>query len=246
MQYIILVLIIVFSAHVGSVKADELVVKVVEPYADMHTGPAREFPIFNSIARGETITVIKSHTAWYKVRTADGIEGWVAQSALAATLDLNEQTLQLAESSFDGYQNRRWEFGVFAGKLNDVAALSVTAAWAFTDNIAAELSATQALGNFSDNRIWLVRVQHYTFPEWRVSPYFSIGAGQINTEPSATLVESGDESRVSDLLEVGVGVRYYLTQNFVARAEYKRLTALTARDELEELNQWTLGLSVFF
>lgn len=246
MPYVFLMLLVLVGFHATHAHGDELVVKVVEPYADMHTGPAREFPVFNAISKGEVITVLKSHTGWYKVRTTSGKEGWVTRAALAATLNLDNQPLQLAQDSFEGYQHRTWEFGVFSGRLNDVAALSVSAAWVLTDNIAAELSATQALGNFSDNRIWLVRVQHYTFPEWRISPYFSIGAGQINTEPSATLVQSGDESRTSDLLEVGVGARYYLTRNFVMRAEYKRLTALTARDELEELNQWTLGLSVFF
>ena len=230
----------------GHVKADELVVKVVEPYADMHSGPASAFPIFHAIEKGETITVLKSHTGWYKVRTSEGIEGWIAKTALAATLHLDNAEVLIAQSNFDGYQHRTWEFGVHAGQLDDVTAMSVSAAWIWTDNIAAEISATQALGDFSDNRMWLVRMQHYTFPEWRLSPYFTLGAGQIRTEPSATLVQSGAESRTNDLLEVGVGARYYLQKNFVVRAEYKRLTALTERDEFEELNLWTLGLSVFF
>ncbi|WDT85899.1 SH3 domain-containing protein [Alteromonas sp. 009811495] len=230
----------------GDAKADELVVKVVEPYADMHTGPAQAFPIFHAIKKDEVITVLKSHTGWYKVRTSDGKEGWIAKTALAATLHLDNAEVLIAQSNFEGYQHRTWEFGVHAGKLKDVTAMSISAAWVLTDNIAAEISATQALGDFSDNRMWLVRVQHYTFPEWRLSPYFSLGAGQIRTEPSATLVQSGAESRTNDLLEVGVGARYYLQNNFVVRAEYKRLTALTERDEFEELNLWTLGLSVFF
>lgn len=237
------VLVMIFSQ---ATLADELVVKVVEPYVDVHTGPASEFPVFHAVESGETITVLKSHTGWYKVRTMDGKEGWIAKTALAATFDLDNREILLAESDFAGYQGRTWEFGVFGGRLDDVNAMSISAAWVLTDNIAAEISATQALGDFSDNRMWLVRVQHYTFPEWRLSPYFTLGAGQIRTEPSATLVQSGAESRTNDLLEVGAGVRYYLMRNFVMRAEYKRLTALTERDELEELNQWTLGFSVFF
>lgn len=230
----------------SAVLAESLVVKVVEPYADMHTGPASEFPIFHVIERGERITVLKEHTGWYKVVTDDGKEGWIAKAALASTRDVNDRPLQLAQNDFEGYQDRSWEFGIFGGKLDDVNALSVSAAWILTENIAAEISATQALGDFSDNRMWLVRLQHYTFPEWRLTPYFTLGAGQIRTEPSATLVQSGADTRTNDLLEVGAGVRYYLTRNFVMRAEYKRLTALTERDEFEELNQWTLGFSVFF
>jgi uncharacterized protein YgiM (DUF1202 family) len=229
-----------------AVRAESVVVTVVEPYADMHTGPASEFPIFHVIERGERITVLKEHTGWYKVVTDDGKEGWIAKAALASTRDVNDRPLLLAQNNFDGYKSRTWEFGIFGGKLDDVNAMSVSAAWILTENIAAEISATQALGDFSDNRMWLVRLQHYTFPEWRLTPYFTLGAGQIRTEPSATLVQSGADTRTNDLLEVGAGVRYYLTRNFVMRAEYKRLTALTERDEFEELNQWTLGFSVFF
>ncbi|MDO6565560.1 SH3 domain-containing protein [Alteromonas sp. 1_MG-2023] len=227
-------------------RSDDVVVKVVEQYADMHTGPASEFPVFHVIEKGETITVLKSHTNWYRVRTGDDKYGWIAKKSLAATLGLDDSPIQLNESNFESYVNRTWEFGLHAGMLDDVTAMTVSGAWVLTDNIAIEASVGQALGNFSDNRFWLVRFQHYTFPEWKLSPYFTLGAGQIRTEPSATLVQSGAESRTNDLLEVGAGARYYLTKNFVVRAEYKRLTALTERDELEELNIWTLGLSVFF
>lgn len=230
----------------SAVRAESVVVRVVEPYADMHTGPASEFPIFHVIERGERIAVLKEQTGWYKVVTDDGKEGWIAKAALASARDLNDRPLLLVKNDFESYQGRTWEFGIFGGKLDDVNALSVSAAWILTENIAAEVSATQALGDFSDNRMWLVRLQHYTFPEWRLTPYLTLGAGQIRTEPSATLVQSGADTRTNDLLEVGAGLRYYLTKNFVMRAEYKRLTALTERDEFEELNQWTLGASVFF
>ena len=226
--------------------ADEFNVKVVEQYVDMHTGPASEFPVFHVIKKGEVVSVLKSHTGWYKIRTADEKLGWIAKSALAATLGIDDRQLQLPERNFSSYTDRTWEFGVHGGQLENVSLMTVSAAWVLTENIAVEISAGQALGDFSDNKLWLVRLQHYTFPEWQLSPYFTLGAGQIRTEPSATLVQSGAEARTNDLLEVGAGARYYLTKNFVFRAEYKRLTALTERDELEELNQWTLGLSVFF
>jgi len=241
------VLLIVSASNLNKAyAADEIEVKVVEQYADMHTGPASEFPVFHVIKKGEVISVLKSHTGWYKVRTANDKLGWIAKRALAATLGLDNSEIQLPERTFSSYAERTWEFGLHGGKLEDVSAMMISAAWVLTDNIAVEVSAGQALGNFSDNRLWLVRLQHYTFPEWEFSPYFTLGAGQIRTEPSATLVQSGAESRTNDLLEVGAGARYYLTKNFVVRAEYKRLTALTERDDLEELNQWTLGLSVFF
>ena len=115
-----------------------------------------------------------------------------------------------------------------------------------TENIVTELTYTQALGSFSENQLASLRVHHYTFPEWRFSPYLTLGVGQIRTKPRANLVQSGDESRTNDLLEAGIGVRYYLGSNYAVRLEYQRLLALTERDEQEELETWKLGFVVFF
>lgn len=238
---IILVMWFSIAAH-----ASEVQVTVVEPYADMHTGPASEYPVFHAIEKGEQITVISSHTGWYKVRNSQGITGWVSERALARTIVRNNQTFSIEEDNFESFQQRHLEFSVLAGRIDNTNALSVNAAWILTPNITAEASLTQALGDFSENRLWLVRLQHTAFPQWRLSPYFTLGAGQIRTTPTATLVQSGAETRTNDLLEVGVGARYYLIKQFSVRLEYKRLTALTERDAFEELNQWQLGFSVFF
>lgn len=232
--------------HAAHAAAEELVVKVKEVYADLHTGPASEYPIFHALERGETVTVLKKRTGWYKVRTAKGMEGWLPQAALAQTLYLDGTEVAISGQDFDAYQQRTWEFAVFGGRFEDVSALSVSAAWVMTPNIVAEISATQALGDFSENQLFVARLQHYTFPEWRLSPYLTLGAGRVRTRPRANLVQSGDEVRTSDLLEVGAGLRYYLKRNFVLRLEYKNLLALTDRDDQEELNEWKLGLSVFF
>ncbi|MDF2177863.1 SH3 domain-containing protein [Aliiglaciecola sp. CAU 1673] len=226
--------------------AAELSVKVVEPFADMRTGPASEYPVFHVVERGEQIEVLKQRTSWYKVRTATGQEGWISVDALAQTIGPNNEPVAIARSDFAQYQQRDFEFGLFYGQLEKTNAFSVTAAWVLTENIVTELSFTQALGDFSENRLWLARVQHFMFPEWRLSPYLSLGAGQVRTKPNATLVQSGSETRTSDVMEVGFGLRYYLLENFVARLEYKNLLALTDRDEQEELNEWKLGFSVFF
>ena len=221
-------------------------VKVAEAFINLHTGPASEYPIFHVVARGETIDVLKRRTDWYKVETADGKQGWVSAAALSQTLNLDEEPVSIGDTTFADYQARDWELAVMAGALDDVTALSVTAGWVWTENIVAEVVYTQALGKFSENQFFSARIKHFTFPEWRISPYLLIGAGQIRTTPRATLVQSGDDVRTSDMLEAGIGARYYLNRNFVIRAEYTSLLALTDRDEQEELEQWKLGFSVFF
>jgi opacity protein-like surface antigen len=221
-------------------------VQISEPFIELHTGPADGYPVFHVAAKGEWISVLKRRTSWFKVETDKGQQGWVKQKALHLTLNSEGQTVSLFDGSFASFAERDVEFGALGGSFENVPSLTVFASWVMTENILADLSVTQALGDFSENQFALVSVMHYPFPEWRISPYFSLGLGQIRTKPRANLVEAGNEARTSDLFAAGVGVRYYLAQNFIVKLEYKNLLVLTDRDENEELEEWKLGFAVFF
>lgn len=230
----------------ASLFAEEVDVIVAAPYVDVRTGPSLDFPAFHALERDEVVTVLRSHTGWYRVRTEKGVEGWVAAQDMLETTYTDGTAVAITTYGFEDFRARRYEVAAFAGRLDGVNLMMLSAGLALTENIAAEVSLGQALGNFSDNQLWLVRLKHTAFPEWRLSPYLTLGAGQVRTTPNATLVQSGADARTSDMLEAGVGLQYYLLQRFSVRAEYKRLTALTSRDEFEELDQWTLGVSMFF
>ncbi len=226
--------------------AETAQVQIEEAFLDMHTGPGRGYPIFHAVEKGEWIDVLKRRTNWFKVRTQDGKEGWIKQKDLHLTLNIEGEQVSLTDGRFASFQQRKGEFSVLGGSLESVSSLTVVGSWVFTENFAAELTYTQALGDFSENQIALLGLQHTTFPEWRLSPFFSLAGGQIRTTPRATLVQSGDESRTTEIISAGVGLRYYLARNFVMRVEYNNLLVLTERDEQEGLDQWKLGFSVFF
>jgi opacity protein-like surface antigen len=190
--------------------------------------------------------VLKRRTNWFKVKTDKDVQGWVKQQALHLTQSSQAQPVKLSDGSFDSVASRQFEFGAMGGALDGLPSLTVFADWVATENISVGISINQALGDLAENQFFLVRVQHTAFPEWRVSPYFTLGAGQIRTKPRANLVESGDQARTSDLLAAGLGLRYYLGQNFMLKLEYQHLQALTNRDTNEDLEQWTLGFAVFF
>ena len=228
-------------------RADEVIqVQVKEPYIEFHSGPAGGFPVIHVAEIGEWITVLKRRTNWFKVETNKGIQGWIKQQALHLTLSSTGQAVKLADGSFDSFAQRNVEFGALGGSFEGVPSMSVFADWIATENLSAGISVSQALGDLSENQFFLVRVQHSAFPEWQLSPYVTLGAGQIRTKPRANLVQSGDEARTSDILAAGLGVRYYLGQNFILKLEYQHLQALTNRDENEDLEQWQLGFAVFF
>tara|TARA_R110000868_G_scaffold284027_7_gene544519 strand:- start:1123 stop:1899 length:777 start_codon:yes stop_codon:yes gene_type:complete len=227
--------------------ADENVqVQITQPFIELHSGPAGGFPVIHVVAKNQWITVLKRRTTWFKVETNKGVQGWVKQEALHMTLSSTGQAVKLADGSFESFAQRDVEFGALGGSFEGVPSMTVFADWVATENLAAGISVTQALGNLSENQYFLVRVQHTAFPEWQLSPYVTLGAGKIRTKPRANLVQSGDETRTSDLLAAGLGLRYYIAQNFMLKLEYQHLQALTNRDENEDLEQWKLGFAVFF
>lgn len=233
---------------VGMVEAEEAFpeVQIVEPFIDMRTGPAEGYPVFYVAQKGEWVAVLKRRTNWFKIRTVKGKEGWVSLDDFTQTMSSSGQPVVVDDGSFEQFAQRSFEFGGSGGVLESVPSVTVFAAWVITENISTELSYSQALGDFSENRFALLSVTHTAFPEWRVSPYIRLGMGQIQTKPRANLVQSGEETRTNDLLAAGIGVRYYLAQNIVLRLEYQNLLALTERDENEELEEWKLGFAVFF
>ncbi|WP_371195293.1 SH3 domain-containing protein [Glaciecola sp. SC05] len=240
---------IIFALHMQG-HADELNVVVTSPFIDVHTGPASEYPVFHVVSKGENVEILMSRTGWYKVRI-DGrgektLEGWIRQESLLETALPDGSGLMASSGTFDDYQTRDWEISIAGGVLDNISAMTLVGTWVWTRNLSVDASYTQALGDFSDNKIWSIRMRHTLFPGWKISPYLAIGTGEIRTQPRANLVQSGNEIRKSSHYEVAAGVRYYLTRSVLLRAEYRSLLALTDRDEQERLDQWMLGASVFF
>ncbi len=219
-------------------------VVVSDPYLELHTGPGRGYPVFYVIDRGLPVTVLKQRTDWFKVRSDRGQEGWVSRAEMLATLGLNGDPLDLREPSRGDFASRRWEAGVMAGDFGGASVLSLYSAYAFSDSLAVELTGSHILGNFSTGVLGTVSLVHTFVPEWRVSPYFTLGTGMIMTSPKTTLVQGPD--RTDQIAHVGVGLRGYLTRRFMARIEYRSNVVFTSRDDNEEVDEWKAGFAFFF
>jgi hypothetical protein len=86
---------------------------------------------------------------------------------------------------------------------------------------------------------------HVFVPEWRLSPYFTLGTGLIYTDPKSTLVQV--QERTDQIGYVGGGLQFYLTRRFMLRSEYRDNIIFTKRDENEEVHEWKyLGFAFFF
>lgn len=225
--------------------ADEGIrVTIIDPFVDLHTGPGRGYPIVHIVERGEPAEMLKKRTGWIKLKTRRGFEGWAHSDDLALTLDEDGALMEFDQPGVEDYLDRRWHTGAGAGDFGGADALSAWLGYRFTDNLTVEGKVTHAIGNFSDSLSGGFSIVHETWPHWRVSPFFSLGVGVIKINPDATLVQT--EDRTDTMMMVGIGAQGYVSRRFMLRAEYTNNMILTSRNENEEVNEWKIGLNIFF
>jgi hypothetical protein len=228
----------------GRAEQSYLKVEITAPYVEVHTGPGVGYPVDYVIERGESVEVIKRRTDWYQVRTHRDRLGWVHAEEIQYSVTDQGTPLNVPIYTQEDFQQRDWEFGFLGGDMDGASVLSVYGGYAFNENLSAELSFSQALGNFSSEYMVDLNLLSHPFPAWKYSPFFTLGGGMINTKPDTTLVQS--EDRTDSTAHVGVGLHAYMTRRFFLRAEFRHYTVFTSRDDNEDFDQWKIGFGFFF
>jgi len=228
------------------VQADEKYqrVQVADPYLELRTGAGRGYPIYYVAERDEWVEILKRRTDWYKVRTEKGKEGWVSRRQMENTLTEAGVKKSFRDVMLEDYLKRKLEFGFAAGRFEGDPLLSVRAGYKLTDNLLAELTISQVSGDFSSTTLIYASLVSQPFPDWRLSPFFTLGAGQFENTPKATLV--GALKTRADMANVGIGARYYFTRRFLFRADYKTHIVLIGDNRTDEYQEWSAGFSFFF
>ncbi|MCR8922376.1 SH3 domain-containing protein [Dasania sp. GY-MA-18] len=218
--------------------------QIAEPYLNIHQGPGKGHTVFYVAERGETISIIKSKTDWYKVETANGIQGWAHASAIALTLDSRQQPLDISLPDFASSQHRTWETGLQIGDFGGSDALSVYGSYFLTDNLSIEASYLETYGLTSNGSGSFIGISHQPFPQWRISPFVSVGGGRYQTQPKSNLAAT--KKRNDNVSYTAAGLRMYLAQRLLLRLQYSNYLIISNRDDDEEIEAWTLGISAFY
>ncbi len=233
-----------FTAGLAEAADEYRTVSVADPYLEIRTGPGRGYPKFYVIDRGETVEILKRKTDWFKVRAANGKEGWVEREQLELTLRPGGQRIEFTEVDQQEFTDARWEVGVMAGDFGGANIVSLYGGYSLNPNVSIEVWASQILGNFSNGWMGSVNLTHETWPEWRISPFFTLGGGVVHTGPKSTIVRG--EDRTDQIAHAGAGFRFYATRRFILRAEFKSYVVFTSRDDNEEVEEWKVGFAFFF
>ncbi|MDE2251308.1 MAG: SH3 domain-containing protein [Gammaproteobacteria bacterium] len=217
---------------------------VTEPFLELHTGPGRGYPVTQVVARGEAVDVLFRRTEWFKVRTERGVEGWAAERSLLSTVLADGSPFKFDRGDRQGFQSHRWEGGILTGDYAGATLVEGYLARSLTDNLKLELHAGQFLGNLSNGYVADLGLNHVFMPEWRFSPFVTLGTGVERTEPKATLVTPLNQNYQTAY--AGAGARYYLTRRFFLRAEYRHHTVFTKSDANEVKQEWKIGFAFFY
>ena len=218
--------------------------KIADPFIELHTGPGRGYPIFHVVNRGDTVEIVLRRTEWFKIRIESGKEGWAHRRQMEKTLTESGETIEFTDITLKDFAKRRWEFGTLAGDFEGATALTIYGGRNMTPNLSAELSLTQAIGTFSTNWVGSLNLVAHPYPALRFSPFFTLGAGAVRTEPKTTLIQAND--RTDPTAHVGLGLRTHVAQRFVVRAEYRNHVVFSSNDNNEEADEWKVGFAIFF
>lgn len=238
---------VLFFLSMGVASAEEatpILVQVYDPYIELHTGPGRGFPIFHVVDRDERIEILVRRTDWFRVKTEHGIEGWVERAQMLLTLNPDGSRVAIKEASQDDFIVREWEVGALGGDFGGAAIITFYGNYHFTENISVDASLSQAVGNVSSSILLSAGLLQEPFPEWRASPFFTLGTGIIDTTPKSSLALAQDRS--DQFVYYGLGLRMHLTKRLMARLDYRSYVIFSSRDTNEDVDEWKAGFAFFF
>ncbi|CAM3708642.1 SH3 domain-containing protein [Rheinheimera salexigens] len=237
MAGICLLLVSFFSA------AESLSVKVTADFVNLYSGPGRGYPITQVVLKGEQLELQQRRTDWVQVSFKQQ-QLWLARQDLSKVVSLDNEYFQISDDKRAELLEQRWQLGLMFGDFNGNSYYQLNTQYAFSHYVQTELAIGQAQGEQANNQILELSVLLSPFPQWRLSPYFAIGGGMIRINPRTILVQSTERNNA--LASTELGLRFYLTRQFILRGGYRHSVIMTDSDDNKETDTWKLGFSVFF
>ena len=220
-----------------------VLVQVDTDFVNLHSGAGKGYPIVKVALKGEQLLLLKRRADWVLVEFNQQ-QYWLARTDLPQLSNNEQQRFALNDDRLDAYQARTVEAGLLFGDFNGSSFYQLALGYQPSPYLQTELTLGQANGEQADHQVAELSIYLSPLPHWRLSPYFGIGGGMLRTKARTVLVQTPDSNNT--LASTELGLRYYISRNFIARAAYRRSVIITDRNDNEEIDTWKLGFSVFF
>lgn len=230
------------------VQDNSLQLTVIDPYAEVRTGPGRGYPVFYAIEQGETIEVLTQRPGWFEIRTSRGQTGWTSTAELSRTMQASGEPADLPSVSYGDYLQSSWRAGMKAGQfvsgeLDGADTFSALAGYRVLSWLGVELELGKVYGNDIRGSFYGLNALVEPFSQWRLSPFVSLGFGSMDIDSQPKLVPLNIEE--SDYETYSLGGHYYIGRNFLIKADYRWFTVDTDIDT-ERVEAWNIGFNAFF
>ena len=237
------------SLDVSAVISDDPRFRVTsaDPFIELQTGPSAGYPIFHVIERGVEVRIIRRKTSWFKLETDDGKVGWASREQMRQTLLPSGEKFRLVELGVEDFSQRKWVLGITGGEFEKAPVFTFFSGYAFTENLAGEVHIGQSVGSRSSSTFYKGNLVMQPLPEFRFSPYLTLGMGRIEVTPSTTLVAANAETNT--FAQFGLGLQTYISRSFLLRFEvneYVIFSTTSTSNSNEEVEEWKFGFAVFF
>lgn len=221
---------------------------VIDPYAELRTGPGSGYPVFYAVEQGESVDILAQRPGWYELRTQAGRIGWTSTAELARTMQASGVPADLPTVSFGDYLRRSWELGMEAGRftsgeLDGADMFSATAGYKLFSWLDLELELGKILGSEVRGRHYGLNAVIEPFSESALSPFLSLGTGRMDVDSQPKLVPLSIDT--SNYQSYSLGSNYYLGRNFVVQGRYRWFRVDTDAGT-ERLGAWSIGFDAFF
>ena len=218
--------------------------QVADPYLELHTGPGRGYPVFFVVERHRWVEVELRHTDWFRVRAEGGQVGWVARSQLETTLTAAGGSKTFRDPLQADELGRRVEFGGAWGRFQSDPMLKLWLQVRLADTVGIELDAGQVQGLYSGTDFWHLSLSSEPWSDQRLSPFFAIGLGKFGNTPNASLIDAVPSK--AKLGAATIGLRWHLSERFVARLDWSLTTAFVSDARSTEYRSLTAGIGFHF
>jgi len=221
-------------------------VKIADPFIELHTGPGAGYPIFYVVDRGTEVSVIRRKTDWFRIETSTGKTGWASRDQMRETLLLTGEKFRVVESDLEDFTQRKWILGYTGGEFESAPVFTLFTGYSFSENLTGEFHFGKSVGDKSSSTFYKGNLVMQPFPDFKYSPYLTLGLGEIEVDPSVILISARDDK--NSFAQFGLGLQRYVSRSFLFRFEANEYVIFSSgtSDNSEVVNEWKFGFAVFF
>lgn len=235
-------------AHASERTNQRFTVVVTDAFINLRTGAGKAYPIFYVAQRGESLSIAKRRTSWFKVELESNggsvKTGWVHEDDLSMA---NVAGTDLPASSHPQIRrsiNPSWSGNYQLGRLSEDDLVGLGVSYNRLKALSFELRGLAFTGSVFQGWVINGQLKFSPFSRWVLAPYLSSGYGFMKREVRGDFLPVEDNS--DHVFIVGAGLDVRLHQDYRLSFDYQQFNILPSSSENIQLDAWQLGLSVNF